>query len=376
LSIRRPVAGPVFFFAAQAGFARNTGVDLARDGSYNRNRRGFYNAYINRQKNKDRMEKIMKNFSRALAAVAALASVLAALSSAACAPSGAAAAAVTPTPEAAAAATATPAATPSPTPTPSPEPTPIVDEYGFSEERKAELQDQFQAFLNKQGEFTSEKMSLAMMETLSNLNKSEVGLGIVNDVPEIQGYFFDYLEKEGRIFLFMGFDGKDGKRFITPLEIPIYFYEALEPAYFGVREYKENSVVARGENIKAEDYSDDKEKLVSLLHDLKGRVLVFSLHTHKYNESEVDGLGLDPINRDKVVVFIREANSKVELTFGLFQLLPQNKIPPYKNSEKIKSDSESILKLTSPEEMGNINIDQVPIILNIYYFSGELTAGE
>jgi len=277
--------------------------------------------------------------------------------------------AVTPAPEAAAVATAAPTATPSPTPTPSPEPTPIVDEYGFTEERKAELALHFQDFLNKKGEFTSEKMSLAMAETLSILDKSEVGLGIVDtgDTPRIQGYFFDYLEKEGRIFLFMGFDGKDGKRFITPLEIPFYFYETLESARFMVGEYKENSI--KSDYNTLEDYSDDKEKLISLLNDLKGRVLLFNLRDLIYNGSDVD-----PAVRDKVINFNNEANSRVVLAFGLFQLLPQNKIPPYTNPDKIKGDSESILRITSPEEMGRINIDQVPMIITIDYFSGELTA--
>jgi len=59
------------------------------------------------------------------------------------------------------------------------------------------------------------------------------------------------------------------------------------------------------------------------------------------------------------------------LSFGLFQLLPQNNIPPYTNPDKIKGDSESILRLNSSEEMGKINVNQVPMTTSIAYFSGE-----
>ena len=240
---------------------------------------------------------------------------------------------------------------------------------------KKSLNQQFQDFLNKQGEFTSEKMSLIMMETMSILDKSEVGLGIVYSdgiSPDIQGYFFDYLEKDGRFFLFMGFDGKDGNRFITPLEIPIYYYGSLKPARFQIEKYNKNTVMLRsGVDVEAEDYSDDKGKLVSLLNDLKGRTLLLRLITYKFSESDFYRFDLDKETAEIVNNFIKEVDSKSELTVGLFQLLTQNGMSPYTNPDKIKGNSEPILKITNSEEMGKINIDQVPIIDNIGYFSGE-----
>lgn len=313
----------------------------------------------------------MKNRARADITTITIMTIAAILFSAACAPRVEVALASTPEPTVSV--TAAPTATPTVAPTSIP--TPAVDEYGFTEERKAELNQQFQDFLNKEGEFTPEKMSQIMMETMSKLDKDEVGLGIVDggDVPRIQGVFFDYLEKDGRIFLFVGFDGKDGSRFITPIEIPYYFYKSYEPAQFAVMKHKENSIAIAGEDINGEDYSNNEEKLVSLLVCLKGKVLIFNLNHKRIDESAGDNLNLDAKDLDDVNMYINEVNLKVELTFGLYQLLAQNKIPSYTNPDKIKGDSESILKLTNPEEMGKINIDLVPITTSIGYFAGEFS---
>ena len=167
----------------------------------------------------------MKNRSRAVISAFTIITITATLFFAACAPR--VEAALPSTPEPTISVTAAPTTTSTATPTAIP--TPAVDEYGFTEERKAELNRQFLDFLNKQGEFTPEKISPMLMDPITlNMDKNEVGLGIITDFPLVESYFFDYLEKDGRIFLLVGFDGKDGNRFITPLEIPYYFYELFK----------------------------------------------------------------------------------------------------------------------------------------------------
>jgi len=299
------------------------------------------------------MEKPMKNFGRAVALAAALASVLAVLSSAACAPSGAAA--VTPAPEAAAATAAAPTATPSPTPTPSPEPTPRIDEYGFSEERKAELQVQFQAFLNKEGEFTPEKISSIMIKTISSLAESKIGLGMV-DGQKIEGYFFDYFEKYNRIFLLMGFDGSDGNRFITPIEIPLYMFEGIKTSIFSVYRMDDNSILfSNGESF---DYSD-RNDLLPFLDSIKGKIIAFVPFTDKINESDASSFG------DVAVDYVKnEHNPKTGLSFGLYQLVISN---GFEIPESTESDGSSILKINNFEDVNVIDISKVPLIGLIIY---------
>lgn len=306
----------------------------------------------------------MKNRSRAVISAFTIITITATLFFAACAPR--VEAALPSTPEPTISVTAAPTTTSTATPTAIP--TPAVDEYGFTEERKAELNQQFQDFLNKQGEFTPEKISSKMMNLMVNLDKDEIGLGIATDIPEIQGYFFDCLEKDERIFLFVGFDGKDGKRFITPLEIPFYFYEKFKPAGFGVVKYSENDIKA---DTEGKDYSDDKRGLLLLLSSLRGKVILLDLAYKRKDDSPRNDLDL--VSRDGLYTYREEVNSKLEIVFGLYEILSQNGVLAYTNPEKIQAKSELILKVNNSEEMGAIEIKQVPIIMVIGYYSGEFS---
>lgn len=217
-----------------------------------------------------------------------------------------------------------------------------------------------------------------MMEFMTldrELDKSKMVLGIIGEWGEVQGYFFDYLEKDNRIVLFIGFDGKDGNRFITPVEIESYFYEAFKPAHFGVRNYKVNDYDAAGENWEGQDYSDNKEGLLLVLNDMRGKAVIFDLSILKLDDSQADDL--EPAVRDVAYDYINEVNSKVTLSFGLLQLLSENRVHSLENPDNIKSDSNSVLKIINADEMRQINIDQVPIIYGgISYFSGVLTTGK
>ena len=293
--------------------------------------------------------------SRLLALLLAMIIVFSAV---ACAPRAEVALNNTPNPtiSLAAAPTAAPTATPSPVPTP----TPI-----FSEARTAELNQQFQDFLNKEGEFTPEKMSSKMMVTTSLLDNDKVGLGIADSQPMIQGYFFDYFEKDNRLFLLMGFDGKDGNRFITPVEIPLYIYEVLEGTVFPVRKIKENYIQS---SVSEEGYVDygERVKLIPVLDATKGKVIGFNLQMDTYCKG---GAVKDDEYSRIVFGWVDEVNSKVDLSSGLFQLVSPNDID-YNGKDK-NGNSDPIFKMNNSDDINDINVDDVPIIIDIEYFVGE-----
>lgn len=202
------------------------------------------------------------------------------------------------------------------------------------------------------------------MLTFSSLSDDKVGLGIGDGNQTIQGYFFDYFEKENRLILLMGFDGKDGNRFITPLEIPLYFYDAIEEAEFLVTKLKENYICA---STVAEDYIDygERAKLIPLLNTLKGKVIGFTLSMYTYSK---EGARDDEYSRI-VCAYLDEVNPKVDLSFGLMQLVTSNDIE-YDWEDRI-GDSDSIIKIKSCDDINDINISDVPIITSIRYFAGE-----
>lgn len=260
--------------------------------------------------------------------------------------------------------TATFAPTVTPTAMPTATPTPATDEYGFTEERKAELNQQFQDFLNKQGEFTQGKMFSMMMEPATDLDKSEIGLGIARSIPEIQGYFFDYFEKDGRLFMLMGFDGKDGNRFITPVEIEMYVYKQISEAAFGVFECNANNFYDNSSSEFKTFYGDNQIK--SLLDSFKNKVIVLGLNTMEREEPVVDEEG-------QVVLIegTKEINSKIELTFGLFQLVSSNGLS-YDNPQR--GDASSIIRIETVDDAEEIDISKVPILLTFTYFEGVLNS--
>ncbi len=78
-------------------------------------------------------------------------------------------------------------------------------------------------------------------EDWSSYDKRKFGLGLSSIQPHIQGYLFDYFESEGRIILILGFDGADGTRFISPVEIPFYVVEGAQ-RHFGVNKSSVNNM--------------------------------------------------------------------------------------------------------------------------------------
>lgn len=292
----------------------------------------------------------MKRFS--LIVLATLAAAL--LFSTACAPS--AEVVLSSTPEATISATDVPTASPTPTVSPVPTPTPI-----FSEARTAELNQQFQDFLNKEGEFTQEKIASMMMITQSVLANDKVGLGIADQQPLLQGYFFDYLEKDDRLFLLLGFDGKDGNRFITPLEITLYLYEAVEPAVFQVTRAEDNYVGSCFDE-GAIDYGK-RAKLMPLLDTLKGNTFCILLRMKTFTEDQALANEFGQVIIDN----LNEINSKQKLSFGLLQLVQANGID-YNNPEKIEGDTSSILKIYSVDDFSSIDVSDVPLVLAMHYF--------
>lgn len=276
---------------------------------------------------------------------------------------------------------ATPSVEVTPSPSPTEAPTPTLDEFGFTKERKAGLNEEIQKFLNKEGEYTQEKIFSMMMETTSPLDPSEIGLGFAGSQLEIQGYFFDYFEKENRIFMLMGFDGKDGNRFVTLVEIPVYFDKNIEGPVFLYKKYKVNNILgidnttsadANGDIVKSPEgniedgYCYSKSEIISLLDSLRSKVINPKL---KYWFSEFADLPADYLKSDLFIDYFNESNSKIELVFELLQLVSSNGIT-YEDLEK--SDTSSILIFNNVDNIGDIDVSKVPVIASIGYFVGIL----
>ncbi|MEN6594265.1 MAG: hypothetical protein ABFC31_04850 [Clostridiaceae bacterium] len=227
--------------------------------------------------------------------------------------------------QAAVEAEASPAATETPAPTPTPVSGPTATPW-MNEEDTAALNQKIQDFLNKEGDYTAEKISAKMFDLSGLLDKSKVQLGLV-DATHIEGYFFDYIEKDGSLLLLVGFDGNDGGRFVVPIQIPLYFIEADLTSHFCFLQYHAD----KGYTEKKADVTElDVDALHQQLYGLIGKCIAFSPARIPFSASSTGYSGRaktyflehnDKVNRAEqlmLAVCTNEENIAVKMTFSQF----------------------------------------------------------
>ena len=217
-----------------------------------------------------------------------------------------------------------------------------------------DVDQQFQDFLNKQGEFTPEKMSSMMFRIADEKNKKTMTLGLVSNALKFEGYFFDYFKKDDNLILLMGFDGKDGNRFVTPMQIPLYFYEGEPKARFAFIKHHEETAYEEGiATITSENISD----VYPQLNNLKGKCIAFdpTIKTFPVSDEYPDV--------DKT--YLEDYNSKVGLLQKLILSLNNNGFTNY-DFESV-SDNRDILTIKNINDINSIDISNVPLLKNIYF---------
>lgn len=250
-------------------------------------------------------------------------------------------------PEPTVSATVAPTATPTPTASPVPTPTPI-----FSEARTAELNQQIRDFINQEGIFTREKMNEISLRNNSEKKATPTEFGIIFNSPRLEGYFFDYFTKDQNIVLVMGFDGKEGKRFVTLLEIALDYLHN-QPFYsFSFAKLAERALYTEFTVIKR--FSDgNTEGFSSYLDMLKGRVIVIQPSITQFS-GDYSGIIAD---------FVAEHNSKVGLSGKLISLVPSNNIKITSDSYIEGSyDEYQIITFDELKDIQDIDLANVPFI--------------
>ena len=302
----------------------------------------------------------MKHASRPLVAVLVISIVFIVLVLVACAPNSVAVAAAAPIPEPASALSPTPSPTLVPTPTPSPSPTP---EPLLSVERKAELNLQITDFIKNQGDFTKEKKSKMAFGSLTTEEFGSTELGLVDDINVfIEGYFFDYVEKDDNLILIMGYDGKDGKGFVTPIQIPLYFLEGAADAGVAFDKFEYNTIYSSALEVMLVT-NKETNGLFDYLDKLKGRVLIIQPCFKKFSGSVDDYTGV-------VHDYLEERDSKIGLAGKLIDSVATNGIE-IDNADYHISDYKSckIIKLENMDNIESIDLSDVATFgLTLFYF--------
>lgn len=254
----------------------------------------------------------------------------------------------------------TPTATSAPTPPPisGPTPTPWMDEADT-----AALNQKMKDFLNKEGDYTPEKISAKMFDLSGLLDTSKMQLGLVG-ATYVEGCFFDYVEKDGSLLLLVGFDGNDGGRFIVPIQIPLYFIEGDLTSHFYFLRYDPNKGYAE----RVADVTQLDTDLLNLqLYNLIGKCIAFSPARIPFSASSGGYSGRaktyflehnEKVTRAEqlmLAVCTNEDNIAVRMTFPqLYDVL--NSI------DENALEGVTIPTITQLSDVGNVDLASVPMI--------------
>ena len=236
------------------------------------------------------------------------------------------------------------------------------------EEQAALLDQQFQDFLNEEGEYTVEKIEEYCPIWGSRLCYTDgngTNLGIlkifnkesdeIDKYVSVYGYLYNVARNEdNNIILTMGFVGKDGNRFYTIIGVLSSFYDSN----------KEDGVVftfSREEGLHLDDKSviqfeaTSSDQIFDYLNGLRGKKIVIDIPAKKKNLSEV--------NNDAAKIFWEGSNKRLPYTYNLISRLANNGI----DTSAVGSSGKDIPLITSSSDLNDVDFDTVPIAVGIRF---------
>lgn len=312
-----------------------------------------------------RLDGEVKSMKYRISLLLSLLIVVIALLSTACAPANLVAPAITPEPSTTVAAT--------PTATPSPEPTATPVATLSPEEQAALLDQQFQDFLNKEGEYTVEKIEEYCPIWGSRLcyeDGNGTNLGILkifktgstdkyDDSVSVYGYLYSVSRNvNSNIILTMGFDGKDGNRFNSVLMILSNCFDAQtetdDEKRFGLSFGTEEGLHLDDKYVR-QFRATRSDEIYKYLENLIGKKIVAVIAAKKVN--------LDELNNSGAKIFWKESNNRLPFTYNLISKLANNGI----DTSAVGSSGKDIPLITNSSDLNNVDFDTVPLVRGIRF---------
>jgi hypothetical protein len=261
-------------------------------------------------------------------------------------------------------ASASPTVTSAPSPTATPSPPPAQSAIAAaSAQADEELDKQIKAFLNKESPYRAEDIQKGLIgrqwvsgDEYGDVTKGlKLGLVLSNSdttMVGIEGILLDYRKKDNSVLIVVGFDGKNGKRFVTPFEISTYVYENVAEAKFNFFRLKAGTVDL-SQYIESTDGST--ENVLKYLEKIKGNVLVLNLDTTdmaKDMMNDYSGVALD---------YLKEAHRKVDYARKAVDEVDSNNLGTPDGVKEMTGDV-NLIKIDSAESIDYIDLENVPII--------------
>lgn len=265
-------------------------------------------------------------------------------------------------------ATALPSATITPARTPTPTLDPAATPW-MSEEDTNALNQSINDFLNKDGDYTPERISAMMFDLSGLFDPNQIQLGIV-DATHIEGFLLNYIEKDDSLVLLVGFDGVDGERFVAPIQIPLYYIEGDLNSHFYFMEFH----VDRGYALKVADITmRNTADLNKYLYERIGTCITFAPARIAYCGSPNGYMGA-------ALDYFTEHNAKLPLAEKLMLSVATNEdhiagpstfpqlYDVMHGFDEKALDGVLIPHITRLEDIGSLDMTLVPMIDPVVYY--------
>ena len=254
----------------------------------------------------------------------------------------------------------------SPTPNPTlriilPTPNPISStKISLTPEVIQTLDEKMTDFLDREGNFTEEESKDSIFLVGSNYGVETTALGsMYEQKPCVQGYLFDFLKKDESLVLIIGFDGDKNERFITGLEVPLYYYRNYPEANLNFLKFGGKSV--SGSNISLFAKSGEVDVIEKYLDQLKDRYILFDL--------DFFGPDFDINNSDGILKeMLAERVRKQPITKKLVMNVAKNNIPIDGFGSFDGLDVFDLVNINDSGDIDNINVSDIPIVAGISFF--------
>ena len=250
--------------------------------------------------------------------------------------------------------------TPSASPEVSPSPSATVDQETQAE---AIINQQIQDFLNFEGDFTRGKINEIAIKTINDIKETK--LGVADPEPKLEGLLLDFLKKDDSLILVMGFDGADGERFVTLVEIPVYFHTTEDHFNFYFQKFLGDGVSYSSQEIVLNG-DDIESKIIEQLEPLKGDVVAFSAYYEGFSE--------EITKQHAGERYCIEHNRKAPLGGKLISMVDFNGYDQSLLNGFNVSDFEDvqIIKIEKYEDINNVGVSDIPMMNpGIYSIKGK-----
>ena len=217
--------------------------------------------------------------------------------------------------------------------------------------KSTELNQQIQDFLNKEGEFTEEKVQELVFGHARN--KEEMRLGWFDSNPALEGILLGSHKINDYILMEVGLLDRNKERFVTVVGIPSYLFDGTNNMNLGFYRYDEDN----GGSVLMGDLKNENE-ILEKLETLKNKAIVFGF--------EYQNLIISDKDRERcgetILRFIEDAEGKIEIAEGLAAGVWTNGI-----QKDISGNEIDITKVGDIKDIYNLDISDIPIIgLKIY----------